>query len=103
MRSGNDPWLSFNNKAQEARENGKEDLEVCILEEAVENNVDTPGTYERLAVIYSKRKEFQKAYEVCEKWFSSIFWKIPNEATTSLKLLDRLEKLEVKIENKGDA
>ncbi len=101
--SSNDPWLKFNSKAQDARENRNEDLEVSILEEAVENNVDTPGIYERLAVIYSKRKEFQKAYDVCEKWFSSIFWKIPNAATTSLKLLDRMEKLRAKTQSKGDA
>lgn len=50
--------------------------------------------FEKLAKIYSKNKKFTEAHAVCIKWLSGEFWKIPNMATTSLRILDRFESLE---------
>jgi len=93
----NNAWINYNSKAKEAKSNKDEELEVQILEEAVYANVDTPGTYERLAMIYSKKKEMEKAYEICQKWFSSNYWFIPNTAKTGLKIYKRMRKLEEKL------
>ena len=98
VSSGDDSWNEFGSRADSARRSGQEEDEVRILQQAVDANVDTPGTYERLCVLLSKRKEYREALSVCEKWFSGDLWKIPNSATTSLRLLERMEKLKTKLE-----
>jgi hypothetical protein len=97
LDTGDDAWHKYNSKAEQAREAGQTDTELAILAQAVDAGVDTPGTYERLAVLLGKQKEHQKAYEVCRKWFSGDYWKIPNAATTSLRLLERMEKLKTRL------
>ena len=64
---------------------------------AINNKIDVLYVYDRLAALYSKEKDFQKAYKVCKKWFDSIYWKIPNCANGSIKILDRMERLESKL------
>jgi hypothetical protein len=91
-------YQNFTSKAIAAKKRKETESEKFMLEKAVDEGVDAPYVYNRLAILYSKEKEFQKAYDVCKKWFNSIYWKIPNMATTSLKLLDRMEKLEKKLE-----
>jgi Tfp pilus assembly protein PilF len=98
IEKGNDAWLKYNVRAEHAREAGQQEMELAILEQAVAAGVDTPGTYERLAVLLGKRNEYTRAYEVCQKWFSTDYWKIPNAATTSLKLLERMEKLKTRLD-----
>ncbi|MDD5510354.1 MAG: hypothetical protein PHI12_06075 [Dehalococcoidales bacterium] len=92
-----DPFDSLYDKAMEKKKQGNTDDEIRILETAVADNSRMPYCYERLAILYSKAKDYKQAYEVCIKWFNSDFWKIPNSSTTSLRLLDRLEKLKAKI------
>jgi len=96
-----DSWYeNFTEKALEAKQNKETETEKQILEMAIDDKIDAPYVYDRLAVLYSKEKDFQKAYEVCKKWFNIIYWKIPNMATKSLKILDRMEKLEKKLDKK---
>ena len=94
--SEGDPWLRFNSKAEEFRKINDLNKEIELLELAIKKGIYTPYTYERLAIIYSKNKELQKAYRVCKNWFDSPFWMIPNMASTSLKLFERMKKLESK-------
>lgn len=88
---------SFYSKVSEMKERGDTEGEIRILETAIQNSVDLPVCYERLAVLYSKQKNYKQAYEVCAKWFDSVFWKLPQTATSSLRLLNRLEKLKEKV------
>ena len=90
---GRDPFDSLYDKAMEKKKQGNTDEEIQILETAIASRSLMPYCYERLAILYSKANNRRKAYEVCVKWFDSGFWKMPNSLTTSLKLLDRLEKL----------
>ena len=80
-----------------AKGNSNTDLELNLLERLTDLNVDVPYVYERLAIIYSRMKEYKKAQTICQKWFSSIYWKIPNMSTGSLKLYKRLQKLNSKL------
>ena len=92
-----DPFDSLSDNSMEKKKQGNIDEEIQILESAIANRSMMPYCYERLAILYSKVKNYRKAYEVCMKWFDSGFWEIPNSSTTSLQLLDRLEKLKDKI------
>ena len=92
-----DPFDSLYSEAMENKELKGTEEEIRILETAIANNSIMPYCYERLAILYSKQKDYERSYEVCMKWFESGFWKIPNSSTSSLHLLDRLEKLERKI------
>jgi hypothetical protein len=91
-----DPFDSLCSEAMQNKELKRTEEEIRILETAIANNSIMPYCYERLAILYSKRRDYKRAYEVCTKWFVSGFWKIPNSSTSSLHLLDRLEKLERK-------
>jgi hypothetical protein len=91
-----DPFDSLYDKAMEKKKQGNTDEEIQILETAIASHSVMPYCYERLAILYSKANNHRKAHEVCMKWFDSGFWKIPNSLTTSLKLLDRLEKMKEK-------
>ncbi len=92
-----DPFDSLYGKAMEKKKQGNIDEEIRILETAIANRSMMPYCYERLAILYSKAKNHKRAYEVCMKWFDSGFWKIPNSSISSLRLLDRLEKLREKV------
>lgn len=63
-----DYWFkTFVEKALTARQNKEFEKEKNILEQAAKENVDAPYVYERLAIIYSKEKDLQKAYAICCK------------------------------------
>ena len=96
-----DPWTKYNSRAQQYKKDKDVSGEIAILEKAVADKVYTPATYERLAILYGKKKDIQAAYDICKKWFDSDYWKIPNMATGSIRLLERMEKLEGKIKNNG--
>ncbi len=53
-----------------------------------------PYVYRRVAEIYKGRKELQQAKDALIKWFETEYWKIPNMANSSLKMLKMLGKLE---------
>jgi hypothetical protein len=95
--TGMDPFDSLYDKALETKERGNTEEEIRILRTAVQNGSAMPYCYERLAILYSKQKNYERAYEVCVKWFDAVFWKLPNASTSSLRLLDRLEKLREKV------
>lgn len=95
--AGMDSFDGLYEKALETKEQGKTEEEILILENAVKNGTAMPYCYERLAILYSKQKNYQRAYEICMKWFNSVFWKLPNASTSSLRLLERLEKLREKV------
>jgi len=84
-------------KTSEMKERGDVEGEIRTLEAAIQAGVDLPVCYERLAGLYSKQRNYKRAYEVCAKWFGSVFWKLPQMSTSSLRLLDRLEKLREKV------
>ena len=88
---------NYYDKALRMKQRGDVEGEIRILETAIKGGVDLPVCYERLAVLYSKQKNYKRAYEVCAKWFESVFWKLPQTSTSSLRLLDRLEKLKEKV------
>ena len=91
------PFDSLYGEAIETKERKGTGEEIRILETAIANISIMPYCYERLAILYSKQRNYKRAYEVCMKWFDSGFWKISNSSTSSLHLIDRLEKLERKI------
>lgn len=88
---------NYYGKALEMKKRGDVEGEIRVLETAIQDGTDLPICYERLATLYSKQKNYKSAYEVCMKWFDSVFWKLPQTTTSSLRLLDRLEKLKVKV------
>lgn len=94
---GGDPFDNLSNEAMEKKKLKATQEEIRILETAIANDSIMPYCYERLVILYSKQQNYKRAYEVGMKWFGSGFWKIPNSATSSLHLLDRLEKLEKRI------
>ena len=95
--TGMDPFDSLYDKALETKKRGNTEEEIRILETAVQNGSAMPYCYERLAILYSKQKNDKRAYAVCVKWFDAVIWKLPNASTSSLRLLDRLEKLREKL------
>lgn len=93
-----DPFDSLSGKAAKAKRDGNTDEEIRILESAVANRSAIPGPYLRLTALYSTMNNHKKAYEACKKWFDYGFWKHPQASSSSLILLDRLEKLKEKME-----
>lgn len=95
--SQGDPWTKYNSISDQLKKDGDIDGEIDLLNEAVSNEVYTPSTYERLSKLYEEKKDFLNAYNICKKWFELDYWKLPNTSTGSLRILDRMEKLEKKI------
>jgi len=95
--TGMDPFDSLYDKALEAKERGNTEEEIRILKTAVHHGSAMPYCYERLVILYSKQKNYERAYDVCVKWFDAGFWKLPNASTSSLRLLDRVEELREKV------
>lgn len=93
-----DEWYEvFTSKALSLQKEGKTEEEKEVLKSAIKNKIDTPYIYERLAHIYKKEGNTQEAYNVCNTWFDTGYWKIPNTATTSLAILNLMEKLKKNI------
>ena len=87
----------INYKAKELQKVNELETEIDVLQEAIYSEIYTPWTYERLAIIYIKQKEFEKAYKVCMKWFELDYWKLPNTSDGSLRILKRINNLEKKL------
>jgi DNA polymerase III epsilon subunit-like protein len=67
------------------------------LMRAVDLRAGDPKPYEQMTGFYIKEKNYQSAHGVCERYFESENWKQPQHVTTSLKMLERLQKLELKL------
>lgn len=97
LLDNNNAWTEFNSKAEEARKNGNTEEEKRILKSAIDAKVDTPATYDRLALLLEKEKNIEAAIKICEIWFNSLYWKIPNMAKGSLRILKRWNRLKKKV------
>lgn len=91
--------FQYNLKSLEYKKLKDINSEINILLEAVEEKTYTPYSYERLAILYSKEKNYTAAFKICEKWFDSEYWMIPNMSGGSLRILNRLEKIKLKSNN----
>ncbi len=67
------------------------------LMRAIDLNANDPKPYEHLMGYYIREKSYQSAYDICSRYFESENWQQPQFAGSSLKILDRYEKLEHKL------
>ncbi|MBK0368527.1 hypothetical protein [Flavobacterium agrisoli] len=72
------------------------DLQISILKQGIKQGIYAPMIYERLSKAYEKKKNIESAYITCIAWFETDFWKLPNTANGSLRILKRLKRLEKK-------
>jgi hypothetical protein len=86
----------YNLKSLEYKKEKNLDSEINLLLMAVGGDIYTPYSYERLAILYTKKKDYTAAFEICKRWFDSEYWMIPNVSSGSLRILNRLEKLKLK-------
>lgn len=92
--SGDAPWefalieASQSQTPEEKRE---------YLMKAIDLRATDPKPYEQLLGFFIKTKEYDKAHDVCESYFESESWKQPQFAGTSLKILEKLQKIEHKL------
>jgi hypothetical protein len=84
-------------KSLEFKRSGNLNSELQILEHVITKGIDTPYPYERISIIYAKFKDYRSSKKICETWFSTIFWKIPNMSSGSLRIFNRLKKLKSKL------
>lgn len=78
----------------EASQSVDPDEQRRYLTRAVTLGARDPWPYERLAGFFIKSRDYLAAQKVCEQYFEGDTWKIPRHAHSSLKLLQRMEKLE---------
>ncbi len=95
---------------QNSFEEEQDELKICLLlkrDGDVDNELEIfnrmitkccaiPYVYKRVAEIYMRNRKFEEAKNALIRWFETDHWKIPNMASSSLKMLDMLEKLEGK-------
>lgn len=60
-----DILFSRNNQGSELEKEGRIDEAIQLYEQNARDLVDTPFTYNRLRIIYTKRKDYQNAIRVC--------------------------------------
>ncbi len=88
------PWTEVLLAATESEDS--EEQRGYLLK-AVSLGARDPWPYERLTAFYIRTRDYQSAQQVCQKYFESETWKRPMHAESSLKLLQRMEKLERKL------
>ncbi len=81
--------------AATASEDAKEQHEYLV--KAVSLGARDPWPYERLTAFFIRTNDYQSAQQVCQKYFEGETWRQPEHAESSLKLLQRMEKLERKL------
>ena len=86
-------YLSELDKAKKSKDS---ETEYGLLKNGVEKKIYTPATYDRLAMLHEKNGQLEKARDICLTWFETDFWKLPNTWKGSLRILNRLEKIEKK-------
>ena len=67
------------------------------LMKAVSLGARDPWPYERLTATFIRTRDYRSAQQVCQKYFEGETWRQPVHAESSLKLLQRMEKLERKL------
>ena len=67
------------------------------LVDAISQGAMDPWPYEQLTGLYIQVKDYRSAHKVCERYFDTDSWQLPKNVKMSLKLLDRLERLEQQI------
>lgn len=70
-----------------------EDEKQCLLK-AIDLGAEDPWPYERLTGFFVQSKDYPAAQQTISKFFDTEGWKQPANAGSSLKLLDRMEKIE---------
>lgn len=92
VRAGRGPDKTNVIKAVECEE--KKDTEGAknYFKLAVEDRVDTPYPYEKLAALYLQEGKLKEAGEVCKKWFDLPYWKIADFASAGLRIIEMMEK-----------
>lgn len=81
----------------EASRSTNRDTRKRLCEQAIRLGALDPWPYVRLTSFYIEDKNYEAAKKLCEQYFETDTWKDPRWAGSSLKLLDRLEKLELKL------
>ncbi len=64
------------------------------LMDAVSLGARDPWPYEQLTGLYIQVKDYRSAHKICERYFDMDSWQLPKNVNLSLRLLDRLERLE---------
>ncbi len=67
------------------------------LMRAVSLGARDPWPYERLTAFFIHSHKYQSAQQICQMYFEGDTWKRPIHAESSMKLLQRMEKLERKL------
>lgn len=86
--------ISYLSDLDKAKKSKDARTEYGLLKNGVEKRIYTPATYDRLAMLHEKNGQLEKVRDVCLTWFETDFWKLPNTWKGSLRILDRLEKIE---------
>jgi len=89
--SANAPWTF---EILEASQSASPEEEKRHLIQAVDLGAEDPWPYERLVGFYVQSKDYSEAQRIVSKFFDTEGWKHPENAASSLKLLDRMEKIE---------
>ncbi len=88
------PWTEALVAATESKD-AKEQHE--YLMKAVSLGARDPWPYERLTANFIRTHDYQSAQQICQKYFEGETWRHAVHAESSLKLLQRMEKLERKL------
>ncbi|HIA47566.1 MAG TPA: hypothetical protein EYN96_06260 [Candidatus Hydrogenedentes bacterium] len=102
-RTDDDPLVDHSGDAQwefalmEASQSDTVEERRRFLMRAVDLRAKDPKPYEQMIGFYIKEKNYQSAHDICERYFDSENWKQPQHVSTSLKMLERLKKLEAKL------
>lgn len=83
-----------NLKGRDLEKSGKEDVAITLYEENVADRFDGSHPYDRLRVIYTRRKDFDGAIRVCQQYIE-----LSGEEGKRGKFQEHLNKLYVKKDN----
>lgn len=97
-----DKWFRRSQKAQGLERAGKTEQAIRLYKQNVEEKSEIPLDYERLAVIYSKRKDFNKAIEYCDLALQSPACTNPAQTTARRDFHQRRNKLAIRLKAKQD-
>lgn len=89
-----DILVNRNNEGRELEKQGKVDEAINLYEANAADGVDMPFPYDRLRIIYTKRKDYQNAIRVCEAHLETSRKYYPESDTS--KLEEQIAKLREK-------
>ena len=102
-RTDSNPMKDHSNDTQwefaliEASQSESAEEKRKYLMQAVDLQASDPRPYEQMMGFYIREKKYDKAHEVCERYFATDNWKQPQHVGTSLKMLEKFQKLENKL------